>query len=126
MQTSAQGVAALEQEEGVVLRAYLCPAGHWTIGPGLTAASGVVKPRAGMVITQAESTELTEKALRTNYEPAVEAAMTSSANGPIKKPQQCEFDAGVSFHWSTGAIGRASWVKLWKKKASAAAILAST
>ncbi len=109
MQTSANGIAELEAEEGVVLRAYLCPAGKWTIGAGLTAASGVVKPKPGMVITRAEATNLLQRALRQSYEPAVAAAMPAA--------KQHQFDAGVSFHFNTGAIRRASWVTLWRKKA---------
>ena len=58
MQTSQRGIAFLERHEGVVLRAYRCPAGHWTIGAGLTAASGVVTPKPGMVITRKEATRL--------------------------------------------------------------------
>jgi lysozyme len=27
--------------------------------------------------------------------------------------RQQEFDGGVSFHWNTGAIGKASWVRAW-------------
>jgi lysozyme len=108
MQTSAQGVTFLERHEGVVLRAYRCPAGVWTIGAGLTAASGVVKPKAGMTITAAEATRLLQEALRRNYEPAVARAMARKTG-----PRQHEFDAGVSFHFNTGAIGRASWVKRW-------------
>ena len=115
MQTSAQGRAALELEEGVVLRAYRDVAGLWTIGAGLTAASGVVKPVAGMVITRAEADEMLAEALRT-YENQVEIAMTTT--GPaIVRPVQRAFDAGVSFHFNTGAISRASWVALWKAKA---------
>lgn len=108
MQTSANGVASLEQEEGVVLRAYRDPVGVWTIGAGLTAASGVVKPKAGMVITRAEASNLLQRALRASYEPAVAAAMPGA--------KQHEFDAGIGFHWNLGAIGRASWVKAWRAK----------
>jgi lysozyme len=108
MQTSAKGVASLEQEEGVVLRAYRDPVGVWTIGAGLTAASGVVKPKAGMVITKAEASNLLQRALRARYEPAVAAAMPNA--------KQHEFDAGIGFHWNLGAIGRASWVKAWRAK----------
>lgn len=108
MQTSANGIASLEQEEGVVLRAYRDVVGVWTIGAGLTAASGVVKPKAGMTITKAEATALLQRALRANYEPAVAAAMPGA--------KQHEFDAGISFHWNLGAIGRASWVKAWRAK----------
>lgn len=116
MQTSTDGIAALELEEGVVLRAYRDVVGRWTIGPGLTAASGVVRPVAGMVISLAKSRELTSLALRQNYEPAVAQAMPGAA--------QHEFDAGVLFHWNTGAIARASWVPLWVKKAAQSAIAA--
>ncbi len=107
MDISEPGIAMLEAEEGVVLRAYRCPAGVWTIGAGLTAASGVVTPRAGMVITPVEASALLAKALEKNYEPAVDRAMWPG------RPVQHEFDAGVMFHFNTGAIGRASWVRAW-------------
>lgn len=114
MQTSAQGVATMKHHEGEVLRAYLCPAGIWTIGVGLTAASGVVKPKAGMVITSAQSTNLLGEALRRNYEPTVREAMPGA--------RQHEFDAGVSFHFNTGAIRKATWVKKWRAKAAESVI----
>lgn len=125
MQTSAKGVTALEQEEGVVLRAYRDVVGVWTIGAGLTAASGVVTPKAGMVISREEATDLLRKALRERYEPSVEMAMTRTDKAPVERPLQHEFDAGVSFHWNCGTIRKASWVKLWKAKASHQAIRAS-
>lgn len=117
MQTSAQGIAALELEEGVVLRAYRDPVGVWTIGAGLTAASGVVAPKAGMVITAAEATNLLQRALREKYEPSVQMAMSRTSGSKVTRPKQHEFDAGVSFHWNTGAIRRASWVPAWLSKA---------
>lgn len=109
MQTSPQGIAFLERHEGVVLKAYRCPAGRWTIAAGLTAASGVVIPKPGMRITNAEASALLAKALNRNYEPAVRKAMPGA--------KQHEFDGGVSFHFNTGAIARASWVKAWRSKA---------
>lgn len=116
MQISDQGLKALELEEGVVLRAYRDSAGVLTIGCGLTAASGVVTPTPGMVITREEADRLLREALRRNYEPAVELAMSERDLVLIaaNRPAQHEFDAGVSFHFNTGAIGRASWVKAWK------------
>jgi len=108
MRMSQAGLIALEAEEGVVLKAYRCPAGKWTIGAGLTAASGVVKPKAGMVITKAEASQLLSKALAKNYEPAVARQM------PTAKSH--EFDAGTGFHFNTGAINRASWVPSWRKR----------
>lgn len=106
MQTSERGIAFLERHEGVVLKAYRDPVGVWTIGVGLTAASGVVVPKAGMTISRDEASRLLQAALNANYEPAVRAALPGAA--------QHEFDGAVSFHFNTGAIGRASWVQRWK------------
>lgn len=105
MKTSARGIAFLKRHEGVKLTAYRCPAGVWTIGAGLTAATGVVTPRAGMTITAEEADRLLARAL-VKYEAAVARAMPGAS--------QVEFDAGVSFHFNTGAIGRAQWVAAWR------------
>lgn len=105
--TSLKGRAYLKREEGEVLRAYRDVAGVWTIGCGLTAASGVVTPKAGMVISREEADRLLTLALEQIYEPSVRRAMPDAA--------QCEFDGAVSFHFNTGAIGKASWVAAWKK-----------
>lgn len=106
VETSAKGLAYQESREGMVLKAYRCPAGKWTIGPGLTAASGVVTPKPGMTITRAEGVRLHKLALARNYEPRVRKAMPGA--------KQNEFDGGSSFDFNTGAIHRASWVKSWK------------
>lgn len=97
--------AALVAEEGDVLRAYRCPAGVLTIGTGLTAASGVVKPKIGMVITREESRRLRRLALARNYEPRVVKALPTD--------KQHVFDGAVLWDWNTGAINRASWVPLY-------------
>jgi hypothetical protein len=91
MQTTSEdkGIPFLEAHEGVVLTAYRCPAGKWTIGAGLTAASGVVAPHAGMTITRAEARRLLKLALARNYEPGVRQVL-----GPV--PQHA-FDGAVSF-----------------------------
>ncbi|SLN38297.1 hypothetical protein AQS8620_01438 [Aquimixticola soesokkakensis] len=116
MQTSEKGIEALELEENDVLKAYRDVVGKWTIGMGLTAASGVIVPKAGMTITKKQSQDLTRKALTLNYEPSVNSAMSGA--------KQHEFDAGVLFHWNTGAIKTASWVDLWRAKAGRAKIAA--
>ena len=105
MQTTSEdkGIPFLKAHEGGVLTAYRCPAGKWTIGAGLTAATGVITPRAGMTITRAEASRLLKLALARNYEPAVRQALGSVS--------QHAFDGAVSFHFNTGAIGRASWVR---------------
>jgi lysozyme len=105
---SAEGVAFLERHEGVVLRAYRDVAGVWTIGAGLTAASGVVTPRPGMVITKEEASRLLALALTRNYAPAIRNAMPGA--------RQHEFDGALSFHFNTGAIRRASWVEAWRAR----------
>lgn len=108
MRTSDEGIQFLERHEGVVLKAYRDPVGILTIGAGLTKASGVVDPKPGMVISNAEASTLLQRALKANYEPSVRDAMPAAT--------QQEFDAGVSFHWNTGAIRKASWVKAWKAR----------
>jgi lysozyme len=105
---SARGRAFLKAHEGEVLKAYRCPAGIWTIGVGLTKASGVVSPKAGMVISRDESDRLLSSALDRNYAPRVARAMPTAAGH--------EFDGGVSFDFNTGAIDRASWVKAWRAR----------
>jgi len=116
MQTSAKGIAALEFEEGTVLRSYRDAVGRWTIGDGITTAAGVGKIGPGMVITEKAAKAMLAQALAKNYEPAVGGAMPTA--------RQNEFDAGVLFHWNTGAIGRASWVALWRAHATPSAIAA--
>ena len=118
MRTSAKGRAFIERHEGVVLKAYRDIVGVWTIGAGLTAASGVVVPRAGMTITAEEASVLLHQALLRIYEPAVVRAMAR------RGPRQPEFDAAVSFHFNTGAIGRASWVTAWLSGDMARAVAA--
>ncbi|MFH1796287.1 MAG: peptidoglycan-binding protein [Pseudomonadota bacterium] len=116
METSTQGRAFIRSHEGDVLKAYRCPAGIWTIGVGLTAGSGVVKPKAGMTITREESDRLFRQALARNYEPRVRQAMPGA--------KQHEFDGGASFDWNTGKIHKAGWVRLWVAKATPAKIRA--
>lgn len=108
MRVSQKGIEFLQRHEGVVLKAYRCPAGVWTIGAGLTAASGVVTPHKGMVITKEEATRLLSAAVDRKYAPAVAREMPGA--------NQHEFDGGVSFHFNTGAIARASWVKAWRAR----------
>lgn len=102
---SDDGDAVLVEVEGDVLRAYRDIGGTWSIGTGLTAASGVVKPKAGMVITREESKRLRRLSLARNYEPRVAKALPTT--------KQNVFDGGVLFDFNTGAISRATWVGLF-------------
>ena len=105
-QVSSKGRKFIYDHEGVVKKAYRDVVGVWTIGPGLTAASGVIKPKAGMVITAEECDRLFDLAVAKNYLPRVVKALGNSAS-------QLAIDTGVSFDWNTGAILKASWVKSW-------------
>lgn len=110
---SPQGEVALIDEEGEVLTAYICPAGVWTIGVGLTAGSGVVSPKRGMTITREESRRLLRLAIARNYSPRVRRAGMSTS--------QHEHDGSVMFDFNTGRIHNASWVGHYLKKAYQAA-----
>lgn len=105
---SPKGRATLKHHEGEVLKAYRDPVGVWTIGVGLTAASGVIVPKAGMVITSQESDRLLDLALTRNYLPAVTKALGAGA------ADQGAIDGATSFHFNTGAIAKASWVKAYR------------
>ena len=110
MKTSDKGIAAIMRHEGVVPGPYFDSVGVQTYGVGHTAAAGSPDPAdlpAGMPedldtelrrVMDVFSTDLLK------YEMDVHNA--------IKVPvTQHEFDAAVSFHYNTGAIGRATWVK---------------
>ena len=89
MKTSNKGIALIKRHEGFVPRAYLCPAGVWTIGYGHT--SGVKK---GQVITP----EIGEMYLRTDLNDAEYAV-----NGERLNLTQNQFDALVSFVFNLGS-----------------------
>lgn len=108
MRTSAKGIEFIERHEGVVFTAYRDVVGVWTIGAGLTKNSGVVTPRAGMKLSKAQASDLLGKALARNYEPRVRSALPNLL--------QHEFDGAVSFDFNTGAIDKASWVKVWPQQ----------
>ena len=101
---SPKGRKFLYAHEGVVKKAYRCPAGILTIGSGLTTASGVITVKPGMVITEAENDRLVDLALKRNYLPRVLKALGDSCS-------QHALDAGTSFDYNTGRIHSASWVK---------------
>jgi len=101
---SPKGRKFLYGHEGVVLKAYRDAVGRWTIGAGLTSASGVITVKPGMTITAAENDRLVDLALTRNYVPRVIKALGESAS-------QFAVDAGASFDYNTGKILSASWVK---------------
>lgn len=105
---SQKGITTLNFLEGCPLKAYRDVGGVWTIGAGLTAASGVIRPKMGMTITQAEADRLLQAALDQKYIPSVLKVMGASC-------KQNVVDGAVSFHYNTGAISKASWVAKFKR-----------
>lgn len=93
--------------EGIVTEAYKDSVGVWTWSVGITDASGhKVYPR------YKDKPQPLEHCigvylwlLRERYLPPVLAAFGTY------EPTEPELGAALSFHWNTGAIGRASWIK---------------
>lgn len=95
--------------EALIRQAYKDSAGIWTWCVGMTNATGHhVERYIGKPQSLAYCMRLYVWAL-TNYARGVYEAFDGYA---LTKAQ---FAAALSFHWNTGAIGKASWVKLWKQ-----------
>lgn len=110
MRTSDRGIAALIAHEGIVPGPYRDSKGVWTWGVGHTAAAGepvpVKMPRgmpADLDATLAEVFRVFRRDLE-RYEDDVSRAVKTDMT-------QAQFDAAVSFHFNTGEIHRAKWVK---------------
>lgn len=103
---SAKGRKFIYAHEGCPLRAYRDPVGIWTIGPGLTAATGLITPKAGMEITQEQADRLFDQVMARTHGPRVERMLGANA------PQNAK-DGGMSFDFNTGGIDTASWVASW-------------
>lgn len=92
-EVSAEGLALIQQFEGLSLTAYLCPAGRWTIGYGHTEG---VQP--GDTITRAHAENLLEADLL-GYARAVDEALAGC------DASQHQFDALVSLAFNVGVAG---------------------
>lgn len=102
---SSRTLAELVSHEGIVREAYKDTKGIWTWGVGVTNASGHRVNRYKDNPQPLDKVfDIFEWLVRTKYLPAVEAAFTR----PLTEAQRA---AALSFHYNTGAIGRASWVK---------------
>lgn len=116
MRTSADGIAHIEQREGVRLKAYRDSKGIWTIGTGHTAAAGDPKPRPGMVITMAQNDEILRRDLAD-----VEHAINAYVTAPL---EQHEFDALASIVLNIGVpkLITSTFLKRINKRSSKASI----
>jgi GH24 family phage-related lysozyme (muramidase) len=98
----------IASHEAIVRQAYKDSVGRWTWSVGLTSATGHdVERYIGKPQTLEKCLAVYAWALE-NYAEEVREAF---AGYSLTKAQ---FAAALSFHWNTGAIRRASWVKLWK------------
>lgn len=102
--------AELISHEGIVREAYRDSAGIWTWGIGITSASGhTVWPRyLDNPQTLRRCFEVFEWAIRTSYLPAVETVFAGHSL------TESQLGAALSFHYNTGGIGKAAWVRRWK------------
>ena len=110
MKTSDEGIFALALHEGIVPAPYKDNVGVWTYGIGHTAAAGGPDP-SKMARGMPQNLDA---ALRDVFDlfradlPKYEAGVNRAVKAKIT---QAQFDALVSFHYNTGAIGKASLVK---------------
>lgn len=100
MQTSATGRAFIEAFEGKFLNTYDDGTGVLTIGYGHTSAAGPPAVVRGQAITEAQCDAILAADLG-----KVEADVAKLIKVPMTQPQ---FDALVSFHFNTGALGSGS------------------
>ena len=115
MKISQRGIDLIKSSEGLKLKAYLCPAGIWTIGYGFT--KGV---RAGMTITEEQATQRLMNEICTR-----EKELNDILDKYHVVVNQNQFDALVSFQFNTGALGNSTLLKkLNKKDYSGAVVLA--
>lgn len=106
MKISEQGIEFIKKEEGVVLTAYQCEAGVWTIGYGHTAYV-----RKGDVITKEYAEKLLKQDLKT-FEDEVSKIL---AERKIKLLQH-QYDMLVSFAFNTGLVALRTSTLLKKLK----------
>ncbi|OBU85885.1 lysozyme [Chromobacterium subtsugae] len=90
MKTNAEGIALIQQFEGLRLQAYQDVVGVWTIGYGHTGPD----VRAGLTITQAQATQLLAADLA-RFEAGVGRLVSVPLNGN-------QFSALVSFTYNLG------------------------
>lgn len=97
----------LASHEGLVRQAYKDSVGVWTWSIGITNASGHNVDR---YINNPQSIEKCLDVYVWALEKYANDVRKVFASKPLKEHQ---FAAAVSFHYNTGAIARAAWVKKW-------------
>jgi lysozyme len=101
-------VAAVAHEEGLVLEAYRDSKNVWTVALGVAETGGYdVLRYKDKPMPIEEAVRLSVDAMRRDYLPDVQQAFDG------QRLKEHEIAGALSFHWNTGAIRRASWVKAW-------------
>lgn len=95
MKTGPKGIALVKESESCHLRAYLCPAGIWTIGWGNIRYANGKRVEEGDVITQEQADSELEYDLGD-----AERIVTRNVRVPLTQHQ---FDALVSFAYNIGS-----------------------
>lgn len=104
MKISKRGFIELVCHESIVLNPYRDSRGVWTVGVGHTAAAGLPDPRGGKHnYSLSEVIAIFRRDVR-YFEKRVCGAF-------VRRLNQSQFDAAVSFDFNTGAIERAAWVR---------------
>jgi GH24 family phage-related lysozyme (muramidase) len=94
--------------EAIICEAYKDSVGVWTWGVGVTTKSGhAVERYKDNPQSVARVIEIFEWLLREKYAPSVFAAFK------CRDLTEAQFTAALSFHYNTGQIGKAMWVKSW-------------
>lgn len=107
MKITARTALELASHEGLVRQAYKDSVGVWTWSIGITNASGHNVDR------YINKPQTIEKCLDV-YVWALEKYANDVRKVFASKPlNEAQFSAAVSFHYNTGAIARAAWVKKW-------------
>lgn len=107
MRIDADVAIELASHEGLVRQAYKDSKGIWTWSIGITSMSGHGVER---YIGKPQSLEHCLAIYVWALEKYAADVRKAFAAKPLNKHQ---FAAALSFHYNTGAIGRASWVKKW-------------
>jgi GH24 family phage-related lysozyme (muramidase) len=105
---SVKVVTELMHHEAIIQELYKDSVGVETWSAGLTAKSGInIRKYKDNPAPMQECIDAVIERLRAVYVPDVLAAFTG------KNLTETQFAAALSFHYNTGAIRRADWVKLW-------------
>lgn len=106
---SDRSLLELLSHEGIVREAYKDSVGVWTWGVGVTDASGhhVLRYKDNPQPIS-KVIEIFKWLIATKYLPDVKKAFTVELN-------EAQLAAALSFHYNTGAIKNASWVKSFNK-----------